>query len=29
MRARVAEIGGNLTVRTAHGKGTTVLAEMP
>jgi signal transduction histidine kinase len=29
MRARVAEIGGELTVRSAPGSGTTVTAEVP
>ena len=28
MRTRVAEIGGKLTVRSAHGEGTTVIAEV-
>jgi signal transduction histidine kinase len=28
MRTRVAEIGGKLTVRSAHGDGTTVVAEV-
>jgi signal transduction histidine kinase len=28
MRTRVAEIGGKLTVRSAHGEGTTVLTEV-
>ncbi|MGI9008792.1 MAG: sensor histidine kinase, partial [Streptosporangiaceae bacterium] len=29
MRARLAEIGGALTVRTAPGRGTTITAEVP
>ena len=29
MRARLAEIGGSLTVRTAPGLGTTITAEVP
>ena len=29
MRARVSEIGGELTVRSAPGDGTTVSAEVP
>ncbi len=29
MRARLAEIGGELTVRTAPGRGTTITAEVP
>jgi signal transduction histidine kinase len=28
MRTRVAEIGGKLTVRSAPGEGTTVIAEV-
>jgi signal transduction histidine kinase len=28
MRTRVADIGGSLTVRSAHGEGTTVIAEV-
>ncbi len=28
MRARVAEVGGKLTVRSTHGEGTTVIAEV-
>ena len=29
MRARLSEIGGSLTVRTAPGCGTTIIAEVP